>query len=97
MKQSYFEKWCASIGEQQTDREVAQAAFNQLQEQVMKEIKRERNHYRKALRKILQLSPADTQEGYNEWGEAYCFQRAQDIAKGALEKVTPTVTLPPAE
>jgi multidrug efflux pump subunit AcrA (membrane-fusion protein) len=38
-----------------------------------------------ALTKIASLDPAkDSDEGYNEWGEADCFRKAQEIAKNAL-------------
>lgn len=97
MKQIIFDRWYDRIGNLVAEREVAEAVFELLQKRILGEVKRERNRYRKALGDILQLSPEDTQEGYNEWGEAYCFQRARDIAKGALKKATPTVTLPPAE
>jgi len=97
VKQSYFGKWYASIGRKSVDREVAQATFNQLQERVMEDTKRERNRYRKALRKIWRLNPADTSEGCNEWGEALCFQLAQDIAYKALEDVVKPAPFPPTE
>lgn len=38
----------------------------------------------KALERIALLDPAETVEGYNEWGEALCFNTAQDIARTAL-------------
>lgn len=28
----------------------------------------------------------DSNEGYNEWGEADCFHQARDLAKAAMEK-----------
>jgi hypothetical protein len=38
-----------------------------------------------ALRKIADLNPeVDSDEGYNEWGEADCFSQAQEIARAAL-------------
>jgi hypothetical protein len=38
-----------------------------------------------ALNKIAALNPeTDSSEGCNEWGEADCFNKAQDIARGAL-------------
>ena len=40
--------------------------------------------YMLALQAILELNPAETAEGYNEWGEAMCFHRAQAIAEAAL-------------
>ena len=40
--------------------------------------------YMLALQAILELDPAETVEGYNEWGEALCFNQAQDIARAAL-------------
>lgn len=40
---------------------------------------------REALEKISNLDPEkDTTEGYNEWGQADCFMKAQDIADKAL-------------
>lgn len=57
---------------------------------------RERGAYRDmafqlqtALQAILALDPAETDEGYNEWGEAECFCKARRIALDtmkALEK-----------
>ncbi len=39
----------------------------------------------KALRLIAELDPLnDSDEGYNEWGEADCFRQAQIIARSAL-------------
>lgn len=39
----------------------------------------------KALRLIAELDPlTDSDEGYNEWGEADCFRQAQIIARSAL-------------
>ena len=41
--------------------------------------------YYKALKRIANLDAAnDSEEGYNEWGEADCFNQAQMIAKHAL-------------
>ena len=38
-----------------------------------------------ATEKIASLDPStDSEEGYNEWGEADCFGQAQKIAKAAL-------------
>ena len=39
----------------------------------------------KALEEILALNPGDTDEGYNEWGEAECFSRAKSIAFKTFE------------
>ena len=97
MKQKRFENWYAKVGSQLVEREVAQAVFELLQEQVLGEVKRERNRYQKALKKIRRLNPADSPEGYNEWGEAYCFQRARDIAGEALVSSVEPVPFPPAE
>lgn len=39
-----------------------------------------------ALQKIANLNPGeDSDEGYNEWGEADCFRQAQNIAEAALK------------
>lgn len=39
-----------------------------------------------ALRKIEKLDPeVDTDQGFNEWGQAECFEKSQHIAKEALE------------
>ena len=53
---------------------------------------RERGAYRdmafqmqKALQEILALHPSNTDEGYNEWGEAECFVKARRIALNTLE------------
>ncbi len=40
--------------------------------------------YAKALQAILELDPAETVEGYNEWGEALCLGYAKQIARAAL-------------
>jgi hypothetical protein len=38
-----------------------------------------------ALQAIVDLDPSkDSEEGFNEWGEAECFRLAQDIAGAAL-------------
>ena len=40
---------------------------------------------RAALTRIAALDPhTDSPEGYNEWGEADCFNQAKDIARAAL-------------
>lgn len=39
---------------------------------------------RAALEKIKQLDPSDTYSGFNEWGEAECFRKAQEVAEAAL-------------
>lgn len=42
--------------------------------------------YKAALEKIQTLDPSvDSEEGYNEWGEADCFRQAQQLARTALE------------
>lgn len=97
MKQKRFEDWYAKVGSQLVEREVAQAMFELLQEQVLGEVKRERNRYRKALKKIRRLNPADSPEGYNEWGEAYCFNQAQDIVSEALGNPTRMIPFPVVE
>jgi len=96
MKQKDFEYWYSMIGHQLVEREVAQAMFELLQGQILGKVKRERSRYRKALKKIRRLNPADSPEGYNEWGEAYCFQRAQDIAGEALVPSVEPVPFEPA-
>ena len=41
--------------------------------------------YKAALLAIAALDPEkDSDEGFNEWGQAHCFNMAQDIAKAAL-------------
>jgi len=41
---------------------------------------------KEALEKIATLNPSnDSTEGYNEWGEADCFNQAQAIAWDALK------------
>lgn len=40
-----------------------------------------------ALGQIAALDPAkDSSEGFNEWGEADCFKKAQAIAQAAIKK-----------
>lgn len=97
VKQIIFDRWYDRIGNLVAEREVAEAVFELLQKRILGEVKRERKRYRKALREIQRLNPAHTQEGYNEWGEAYCFQRAQVIADEALEDVVKPAPFPPAE
>lgn len=97
MKQKRFENWYAKVGSQLVEREVAQALFELLQGQILGKVKRERNRYQKALKKIRRLNPADSPEGYNEWGEAYCFQRAKDLASEALAPSIEPNPFPPAE
>lgn len=97
MKQKDFEYWYAKVGHQLADYEPAKAMFDLLQGQILGKVKRERNRYQKALKKIRRLNPADTEEGYNEWGEAYCFQRAQDIAGEALAMPTKSANSPSTE
>lgn len=42
--------------------------------------------YRAALEKIQQLDPSrDSEEGFNEWGEADCFRQSQKLATSALK------------
>lgn len=39
------------------------------------------------LQRIAELNPSvDSEDGYNEWGEADCFRQAQKIAEEALKK-----------
>jgi len=97
MKQKHFEDWYAKVGHQLVEREVAKAMFELFREQILGKVKRERKRYQKALKKIRRLNPADSPEGYNEWGEAYCFQRAQDLASEALLPWVEPVPFPPAE
>ena len=41
--------------------------------------------YREALEKIAALDPEkDSTEGFNEWGEAECFDLAKEIARQAF-------------
>ena len=43
-----------------------------------------------ALTEITELDASDTEEGFNEWGEAFCFGEAKRIAGEALAvKETP--------
>lgn len=55
---------------------------------LMANLIKERDNLRSELQRIVQLDPSkNSQEGFNEWGEADCFRLAQEIAKKAL---TPT-------
>lgn len=55
-------------------------AFEQLET-----LRVENEKLRKALKKIADLDPeTDTDEGYNEWGEAACFVIAKDVANAAM-------------
>lgn len=43
------------------------------------------NAYRAVLERIAALDPAtDSEEGFNEWGEADCFNKAQAMARAVL-------------
>jgi hypothetical protein len=43
-----------------------------------------------ALKAIAELDPReDSKAGFNEWGEAECFDKAQKIASAALKAVQP--------
>lgn len=43
------------------------------------------NAYRAALERIAALDPAtESEEGFNEWGEADCFNKAQEMARAVL-------------
>ena len=97
MKQKRFENWYAKVGNQLVEREVAKSVFELLRGAILGKVVRERSRYRKALKKIRRLNPADSPEGYNEWGEAYCFNQAQDIAGEALGDPTRMIPFPPAE
>lgn len=40
-----------------------------------------------ALKRIADLNPDDNStEGFNEWGEADCFQQAQTLARAAIKR-----------
>lgn len=97
MTEKDFDDWYAKVGSQLVEREVAKSVFELLRGAILGKVVRERSRYRKALKKIRRLNPADSPEGYNEWGEAYCFQRAQDIAGEALVSSVEPVPFPPAE
>jgi hypothetical protein len=46
------------------------------------------NEYKLALERIVALNPADdSDEGYNEWGEADCFNKSQEIARKVLDNM----------
>ncbi len=47
-----------------------------------------RRRYQEALRAITELSAHDDPEGWNEWGEASCFNKAQELARKALGVTT---------
>ena len=49
-------------------------------------LKIELARYKKALERIVEIDPSvDSEEGYNEWGEADCFRQAQRVASEALK------------
>jgi len=51
------------------------------------EIEQEIHRMKNALQRIANLDPNyDSREGYNEWGEADCFNQAQKIAEEALNE-----------
>jgi hypothetical protein len=66
-----------------------QQAFNpqeiEIRDQHITVLERRVTELEKALREISQLDPSDTKNGFNEWGEAECFNKAQDLAKRAME------------
>ena len=60
-------------------------ALGQALEQI-DNMKIELARYKAALEKIQDLDPCkDTDEGYNEWGEAACFRLARKEASDALK------------
>lgn len=97
MTEKDFDDWYAKVGSQLVEREVAKSVFELLRGAILGKVTRERNRYRKALKKIRRLNPVDSPEGYNEWGEAYCFQRAKDLASEALAPSIEPNPFPPAE
>ena len=49
-------------------------------------LKIELARYKKALERINALDPLiDSDEGYNEWGEADCYRQARHLASEALK------------
>ncbi len=48
----------------------------------------QRRQYEEALRAIAELNAHDDPEGWNEWGEASCFNKAQELARKALGLTT---------
>ena len=60
-------------------------ALGQAREEI-DNLKIELSRYKRALKEIAALHPAeDSEEGYNEWGEADCFRQAQALADKALK------------
>jgi hypothetical protein len=49
----------------------------------------ERDELAKVLRAVGALDPSGAGDGFNEWGEATCFNQAQMLAGAALAKVQP--------
>jgi hypothetical protein len=45
--------------------------------------------YFQALKRIAEMDAHDSPDGYNEWGEASCFQECQKIACEALGRPVP--------
>lgn len=51
-----------------------------------------------ALERIAALDPAeDSDQGYNEWGEADCFNKSQDMARAALNACVTSANSPKTE
>lgn len=67
-------------------------AIIQIEESALDSIKRmveeleiEKNSFAAALQAIADLHPEkDSKEGFNEWGEADCFNQAQSMARKTL-------------
>lgn len=56
-------------------------------EKLTRDLEQENAALRKALTEAAFLNPSvDSVEGYNEWGEADCFNKAQGIACAALRQ-----------
>ena len=71
----WIDMYATPAGESQSNKELrqARAAVAELIE---------------ALRNIVALDPAtDSDSGRNEWGEAECFDKAQEIASTALARI----------
>ncbi len=48
------------------------------------------NEALKALQQISDLDPENSKNGFNEWGQAECFEQAQDISRQCLAAISAT-------
>lgn len=68
-----------ALAEVLKERELCAADYSRLMEK-HNNLHLKAHKYREVLRIIARMDPSDTEEGYNEWGEAKCFKIAKEFA-----------------